>query len=141
MENNRMNELNELKELSSAEWKIMRIIWEERKAMTREIYTIAAERHDWSPATVKTMLRRIAEKGYIHVKQIGNGFIYRPAVPSLGIVKKAVETLLDNAVEGTGPLLVQLVEDAALTSDDLDSLQQMIEQKRKAISKKTKPRK
>ena len=128
--------MNELKELTNAEWKIMRIVWEERKAMTREIYTIAAERHGWSPATVKTLLRRILDKGYIHAKQIGNGFVYRPAISSAQVVKKAVESLLDNAVEGTGPLLVQLVETAALSDNDLDSLQQMIEQKRKSMGKK-----
>jgi predicted transcriptional regulator len=129
-------QMNELKELTNAEWKIMRIVWEERKAMTREIYTIAAERYDWSPATVKTLLRRIVDKGYIHVTQIGNGFLYRPARSSLQVVKKAVESLLDNAVEGTGPLLVQLVENAALNDNDLNSLQEMIEQKRKSITKK-----
>ena len=127
--------VNELKELTNAEWKVMRIVWEERKAMTREIYTIAAERYGWSPATVKTLLRRIIDKGYIHVTQIGNGFLYRPARSSLQVVKKAVESLLDHAVDGTGPLLVQLVEKATLNDDDLNSLQQMIEQKRKMTNK------
>ena len=127
--------MNELKELTNAEWKVMRIVWEERKAMTREIYTIAAERYGWSPATVKTLLRRIIDKGYIHVTQIGNGFLYRPARSSLQVVKNAVESLLDNAVDGTGPLLVQLVEKATLSDNDLNSLQDMIEQKRKAVDK------
>ena len=124
--------MNELKELTNAEWKIMRIVWEEQKAVTREIYTIAGERHGWSPPTVKTLLRRIVDKGYVNVTQIGNGFLYRPARSSLQVVKKAVESLLDNAIEGTGPLLVQLVENATLTDDDLDSLQRMIEQKRRS---------
>jgi len=117
----------------------MRIVWEERKAMTREIYTIAAERYGLSPATVKTLLRRILDKGYIHATQIGNGFLYRPALSSLQVVKKAVESLLDNAVEGTGPLLVQLVENATLSDNDLNSLQHMIEQKRKSMDKQDSP--
>jgi len=133
--------MNELKELTNAEWKVMRIVWEERKAMTREIYTIAAERYGWSPATVKTLLRRIIDKGYIHVTQIGNGFLYRPARSSLQVVKKAVESLLDNAVEGTGPLLVQLVEQATLSDSDLRSLELMIEQKRKTLDKQNKQNK
>ena len=127
--------MTELKELTNAEWKVMHIVWEERKAMTREIYTIAAERYGWSPATVKTLLRRILDKGYIHVTQIGNGFLYRPAISSLQVVKKAVESLLDHAVDGTGPLLVQLVENATLSDNDLNSLQLMIEQKRKTMDK------
>lgn len=123
-----MSEL--LKELTAAEWKVMRIVWEERKAMAREVYTIAAERYGWSPPTVKTLLRRIVDKGYIQVTQIGNGFLYRPVHSSLNIVTKAVESLMDNAVDGTGPLLLQLVENAPLSDQDLDSLQAMIEQKR-----------
>jgi len=122
--------MNELKELTAAEWKVMRIVWEERKAVTREIYAIALERHGWSAPTVKTLLRRIVDKGYISVTKIGNGFIYRPAQSSLHVVKRAVESLFGNAVDGPGPLLVQLVEDAPLSEDDLDSLQEMIERKR-----------
>ena len=125
--------MNELKELTAAEWKVMRIVWEERKAVTREIYAIALKRHGWSAPTVKTLLRRIVDKGYISVTKIGNGFIYRPAQSSLHVVKRAVESLFGNAVDGPGPLLVQLVEDAPLSDADLDSLQEMIERKRKSV--------
>ena len=125
--------MTELKELTAAEWKIMRIVWEERKAVTREVYAVALQRHGWSAPTVKTLLRRIVDKGYISVTKIGNGFLYRPAQSSLLVVKKAVESLFGNAVDGAGPLLVQLVEDASLSDDDLDSLQEMIEQKRKQM--------
>jgi len=55
----------------------------------------------------------------------------------LQVVKKAVESLLDHAVDGTGPLLVQLVENATLSDNDLNSLQQMIEQKRKTMDKQS----
>ena len=123
--------LDEIKNLTAAEWKIMRIVWEERKAMTREIYTIAMERHGWSPATVKTLLRRIIDKGYLSATKIGNGFLYRPVKSSVSVVGNAVQSLLDNAVDATGPILVQLVENTPLSSQDLDSLQKMIDQKRK----------
>ncbi len=123
--------MNELKDLTAAEWKIMRIVWEERKAMTREVYTIAMERHGWSPATVKTLLRRIIDKGYLSATKIGNGFLYRPAKSSIAVVGGAVRSLLDNAVDGTGPVLAQLVETTPLSQKDLDILQNMIDQKRK----------
>ncbi|MGE5191689.1 MAG: BlaI/MecI/CopY family transcriptional regulator, partial [Deltaproteobacteria bacterium] len=46
------------KDLSKSEWKIMKIMWELRKAMAREIYTIAGQQYAWTPATVKTILKR-----------------------------------------------------------------------------------
>jgi BlaI family penicillinase repressor len=50
--------LEEQKDLSKAEWKVMKIVWELRKAMAREIYTIAGEQFSWTPATVKTLLKK-----------------------------------------------------------------------------------
>ena len=41
----------ERKDLSKAEWKVMKIVWELQKAMAREVYTIAGEQHAWAPAT------------------------------------------------------------------------------------------
>jgi len=124
--------MSELKDLTPAEWKIMRIVWEERKAMTREVYTIALERHGWSQATVKTLLRRIIDKGYLTATKIGNGFLYRPAKSSAAVVGKAVRSLLDNAVEGTAPVLAQLLESTPLSGGDIDLLQEMIDRKRES---------
>ena len=97
---------SERKDLSKAEWKVMKIVWELRKAMAREVYTIAGEQHSWTPATVKTILKRLVDKGYVSTTQVGNGFVYRPAQTALSTLQSAADTLLTNAVDGvTGPLL------------------------------------
>jgi BlaI family transcriptional regulator, penicillinase repressor len=128
----------ERKDLSKAEWKVMKIVWELRKAMAREVYTIAGEQHCWTPATVKTILKRLVDKGYISTTRVGNGFVYRPAQSALATLQSAADMLMTNAVEGmTGPLLVHMVEQTALSEDDLDLLQKLIDAKKKSL----KPRK
>lgn len=62
---------NELKDLSRAEWKVMKVVWDLGKAMAREIYTVASEQWSWSPATVKTILKRLVDKGYVSTTQVG----------------------------------------------------------------------
>ncbi len=127
---------DERKDLSRAEWKVMKIVWELKKAMAREVYTIAGEQHSWTPATVKTLLKRLVDKGYVSTTPVGNGFVYRPAQTALATLQAAADTLLTNAVDGaTGPLLVHMVERMALSEDDLDSLQKLIDAKKKAIKK------
>jgi BlaI family penicillinase repressor len=124
----------ERKDLSKAEWKVMKIVWELRKAMAREIYTIAGEQHSWTPATVKTLLKRLVDKGYVSTTQVGNGFVYRPAQTPLSTLQSAADALMTNAVEGlTGPLLVHMVERTALSEDDLDSLQKLIDAKKQSL--------
>jgi predicted transcriptional regulator len=125
------------KDLSRAEWKVMKIVWELKKAMAREIYAIAVEEYSWTPATVKTLLKRLVDKGYVSTTKVGNGFVYRPATSALATLQAAADTLMANAVEGvTGPLLVHMVERIALSEEDLAALQKLIDAKKKKLRKR-----
>ena len=77
------------KGLSGAEWKVMKIAWELQKAMAREIYTVAGQRHGWTPGTVKTLLKRLTDKGYLQTTKVGNGFVYRPARTAISALRAA----------------------------------------------------
>ncbi len=126
------------KDLSAAEWKVMKIVWELKKAVAREIYAIAGERHDWTAGTVKTLLKRLCDKGYLRTTKVGNGFVYRPARSAISVLRAAADTLLGNAVpEASGPLLAHMVEKSALSEEDLDVLQKLIDAKKKASGGKT----
>jgi len=128
------------KELSRAEWKVMKIIWELRKCMAREVYTIAGERHGWTPNTVKTLLKRLVDKGYISATPVGNGFVYRPTESALHTLQSAADNLLTNAIEEvTGPLLAHMVEQVSLDSKDLDALQKLIDAKKRSLKKADDP--
>lgn len=125
------------RELSKAEWKVMRIVWQLHKAMAREIYTVACQRHSWSPATVKTLLKRLVDKGYLATTRVGNGFVYRPTRSPIGALQAAADTLLDNAVEGmSGPLLAHMVEQSTLDESDLAALQKLIDAKKQSLNKR-----
>lgn len=129
--------LEEHKRLSKAEWKVMKIVWELGKAMAREVYTIAGEQHGWSPPTVKTLLKRLVDKGHLSTTQIGNGFVYRPSYTAISTLRSAADTLLTNAVEGTtGPLLAHMVEQTPLSEGDLDALQKLIDSKKRSLKKR-----
>ncbi len=119
------------RDLSAAEWKVMRIAWELKKAMAREIYVIAGERHGWTSGTVKTLLKRLCDKGYLRTTKVGNGFVYRPDRSAISVLRTAADTLLGNAVpEASGPLLAHMVEKSSLSDEDLDVLQKLIDAKK-----------
>jgi BlaI family transcriptional regulator, penicillinase repressor len=121
------------KDLSKAEWKVMKIVWDLRKAMAREVYTIAGEQHTWTPATVKTILKRLVDKGYVTTTKVGNGFVYRPARSALPTLQSAADALMTNAEGVTGPLLVHMVERVSLSEEDLDSLEKLIHAKKQSL--------
>ena len=117
------------KELSAAEWKVMNALWTIGRGALGEIHT-ATERHqDWSPETVKTLLRRLVVKGYVKTQRVGSSFLYLPNKPAATVLKKAGETLLSYAVEGTvAPLMAHLIQGGRLTREEMQSLRDLLEE-------------
>ena len=56
--------------ISSAEWEVMRVLWAKGQATSSEIIAIVAKKLDWSASTVKTLLGRLADKGWVKMKRI-----------------------------------------------------------------------
>ncbi len=115
--------------LTPAEWKVMKLVWQQKACAARDVYQAAGLEHGWAPSTVKTILRRLVEKGYLTTTQVGNSFLYRPARPVLKSLFGAADDLLQNALNGTvGPLLAYMVKKSRLSAEELAQLQAILDQ-------------
>ena len=117
------------KELSAAEWKVMNALWTIGQGALGEIVAATERRQDWSPETVKTLLRRLVVKGYVKTQRVGSSFLYLPNKPAASVLKKAGETLLGYAIEGTvAPLMAHLIKGGKLTREELQSLRALLDE-------------
>src|SRR5215469_17991549 len=115
--------------LSAAEWKVMNSVWRRKSCAARDVCQDARREHGWSASTVKTLLRRLVEKGYLQTTQIGNSFLYRPARPALSALRRAADALLQNAADGTvGPLLAHMVKTSRLSADEVAQLRALLDE-------------
>ena len=62
--------------ISNAEWGIMRVVWAKKQTTSGEILTVLSQKTDWTVSTVKTMLKRLVDKGYLTTVKSGKSFIY-----------------------------------------------------------------
>lgn len=113
---------------SPAEWRVLSLVWEEGPYAAREVIDALKTQVDWSDSTVKTLLRRLVEKGHLQTRKVGNSFLYTGAGSPMGVLKRSGDSLLQRASRKTiGPLLAHLVESSELSQKDLDELKAMIE--------------
>ncbi len=120
---------NSTNRLSPAEWKVMRIVWQQKSCAARDVYQVAGEKHGWAASTVKTILRRLVDKGYLKTTQVGNSFLYRPTGSPLKSLYGAADALLGNALEGTvGPLVAYMVRQGDLSTEEVDQLRSLLDQ-------------
>ena len=101
--------------ISSAEWEVMRVLWAKGQATSSEIIAILAKKLDWSASKVKTLLGRLADKGYL---------------VSLGEDEsniQALEAVFDKiSLTKHSDLLGQLIEKTPMTQADVDKLQALL---------------
>ena len=81
--------------ISSAEWEVMRVLWAKGQATSSEIIEILAKKLDWSASTVKTLIGRLADKGYLTSQRQGRGFIYQASLGEDEANFQALEAVLD----------------------------------------------
>ena len=105
----------------------MNALWTVKRGALGEIHA-ATERHqDWSPETVKTLLRRLVVKGYVKTQRVGSSFLYLPNKPAATVLKNAGETLIGYAIDGTvAPLMAHIIKCGKLTRDELQSLRDLL---------------
>ena len=60
----------------------------QRTEERREVVEALAEETGWSASTVKTLLRRLVEKGHLATEPVGSSFLYSPARPPLGTLRR-----------------------------------------------------
>jgi len=115
-----------IEELSPAERQIMEIVWargevtakEAREALPREV----------ARNTVRTLLERMEEKGWVAHREVGRAFLYRAARPreeSIGLkVREIVETICGGSPE---TLVAALLDYRGLRPGELQRIRKMLD--------------
>ncbi len=96
-----------LKDVSSAELEIMKIIWTAGKPVIITDIWRAIEGHDWTYQTVQTFVNRLNAKGYIKIvgKQV-RSYLYLPTVTRAEYIVQSRGDLIDG---GDGASLSDVV--------------------------------
>ncbi|HSB15390.1 MAG TPA: BlaI/MecI/CopY family transcriptional regulator [Bryobacteraceae bacterium] len=78
-------------------------------------------------STVRTVLRRLEEKGYLTHKIDGRTYIYEAAIPPQSVATHAVRQIIDRLCGGSVErLLVAMVENDVLEPHELERLARKI---------------
>src|SRR4051812_10680101 len=119
-------------QISSAEWKIMRVLWETAPLAAYDIIQALDKSESWHPNTVKTLLNRLVKKKALTVEKYKNLFLYSPALKEADCVRAESQSFLERFFGGdVRPLLIHFAENKQLTAEDLAELQKILRQSKK----------
>ena len=107
----------------------MEILWNNGPGTAERIRESLAPRNVLKDSTVRTVLRRLQEKGYVTHKTEGKAYVYTGIDKPRNVAVRAVQQILDKFCDGSlEQLLVGLVEDEVVDRAELQELARKIAQ-------------
>jgi BlaI family penicillinase repressor len=106
---------------------VMRVLWDCQRATADQVRTALAGSQPLKDSTVRTILRRLEQKGYVtHVTE-GRTYVYLPRVESRNVATAAVRGIIDRFCDGSvEDLLVGMVDDEIVSPKKLRQLAERI---------------
>jgi predicted transcriptional regulator len=113
--------------LSPLENAIMRVLWDRSSATADQVRTSLGESQPLNDSTVRTILRRLEQKGYATHTTSGKTFVYEPKIDSRNVAVDAVRAIIDRFCQGSvEDLLVGMVDGEVLSPEKLQALAKQI---------------
>ncbi len=119
------------KPLSQLEHMIMDLVWSFGSANAEQVREALARRRKLKESTVRTVLRRLEEKGYVKHTVDGRTYIYTGVEPPRKVAVSAVRQLIDRLCGGSAEeLLVGMVDEEILDEEELRDIARRIARRR-----------
>jgi BlaI family transcriptional regulator, penicillinase repressor len=122
---------SELPDLSPAQREIMEIIWERGEVTAQEVRLALSQTREVARNTVRTLLERMEDKGWLKHRSEGRTFLYTSARPRHDSIGRKVREIVETVCGGSPETLVAaLLDYRGLRPDELKRIRQLLNQAR-----------
>ncbi len=105
----------------------MQAVWDGGRVAVEGVYEIVSKKRDLKETSVRTILRRLEQKGYLKHEAEGRAYVYRAAEPARSLAARAVRQIIDSFCRGSIEELVSgMVETKALSNRELENLEVLV---------------
>lgn len=134
--------MTRLPALTENQLEIMNIVWDQPDITVLEVTEKLSETREIARNTVQTMLTRLADKGWLKYRKVGNTFRYSATRSKNATAKSMLVRLSELVFEGsTEALIASLVDGEQLSKAEATRMRQVIDEaeaKSKSRGKKNK---
>jgi BlaI family transcriptional regulator, penicillinase repressor len=117
--------------LTNLENEVMQAVWDGGTCTVEAVHRVVSRKRNLKETTVRTLLRRLEQKGYLKHASDGRAYIYRAVEPARSLAARAVRHIIDRFCKGSVEELVSgMVEAKVLKKDDIDQLEKFVRNRR-----------
>lgn len=124
--------MNNLPQISEAEFEVMKIVWKHAPISTNEITERLTQTTTWSPKTIQTLIKRLVTKGALTYEKQSRVFVYTPLVEENEYIGQESNSFLKKFYDGDiTAMLSAYIENDKLSATEIDTLRSLLSKKSK----------
>ena len=121
--------------ISEAEWEVMRVVWSNVHTTSKFVIDTLGEEKSWTPSTIKTLLSRLVEKGFLETRKQGNKFLYSAKCVEDECLEILTQNFLEKICERRTHIIVKnIIEEDNLSKSNIDEIIELLQEKRKTAA-------
>lgn len=114
--------------LGETEMEVLQLVWEMEEATVNDVRDVILEERDVAYTTIMTVMKNLADKGYLKYRKDGVTYVYSPAQPPEDVRFSLLENVMSKVFQGSPTALVQaLVQRQNLSDEERQELRALID--------------
>ena len=114
--------------LGETEMEVLHHVWKMKEATVKDVRKKILEDREVAYTTIMTVMKNLADKGYLKYRKDGVSYVYSPAVEPESVRFNLVNDLVKKVFSGSPMSLVQtLVQNEDLSDDERREIRKMID--------------
>lgn len=120
---------NPMVPLGGTEMEILQEVWALGRATARDVHDRIAAQRDVAYTTVTTVIKNLADKGYLSYERDGATYVYTPARPAEEVRGSLLSTVVEKVFAGSARTLIQtLAGHESLTEAEQTEVRRLLDQ-------------
>lgn len=117
--------------LTELENEIMQAVWDAGPCSVETVHRAISGGRKIKETSVRTLLRRLEQKGYLEHEEEGRAYLYRAVEPARSLAAHAVRQIIDRFCQGSVEELVTGMVDAkVLSKTEMDRLEEFVRRRK-----------
>lgn len=115
------------KVISTAEHKVLEVIWERSPISASQIINALADCESWSDRTIKSLISRLVKKKVISYKQENNRYFYYPVLKKDDYLQTASLSFIQRLFGGKiSPLIANFAKTEKISKEEIKELKAIL---------------
>ncbi|HFK1711707.1 MULTISPECIES: BlaI/MecI/CopY family transcriptional regulator [Bacillus] len=133
--------MKKLPRISEAELEVMKVFWTQITPLSaKEVVEYLKEQNDWSPKTIRTLMNRLVKKNALSCNQENKRmYTYTTLISQDAYLQEETKSFLKRFYGvALKPLLVNFIKEDKLSSEDIQELKQILDERSEVNKRKDK---